>query len=43
MSIAYVAEWYGEFDADTVDHFTGVFTRIYAGFLDDLRSHLAGA
>lgn len=38
------AEWYGEFDCDshTVDHLTGVFTRIYAEFLDDLRKHLAG-
>ncbi len=26
-----------------VGHLTGVFTRIYAGFLDDLRKHLAGA
>ena len=36
------AEWYGEFDCDAhvVDHLTGVFTRIYAGFLDDLRKHL---
>jgi hypothetical protein len=38
------AEWYGEFDcdADTLHQLTGVFTRIYAGFLDDLRKHLAG-
>lgn len=38
------AEWYGEFDcdADVVDRLTTVFTGIYAGFLDDLRRHIAG-
>jgi len=36
-------EWYGEFDcdADVVDRLTTAFTGIYAGFLDDLRGHLA--
>jgi hypothetical protein len=37
-------EWYGEFDCDAAvaDRLTTAFTRIYAGFLDDLRAHLAG-
>jgi Polyketide cyclase / dehydrase and lipid transport len=37
-------EWYGEFDcdADVLDRLTTAFTGIYAGFLEDLRAHLAG-
>jgi hypothetical protein len=37
-------EWYGEFDCDAAvaDRLTTAFTGIYAGFLDDLRAHLAG-
>jgi hypothetical protein len=36
-------EWYGEFDcdADVADRLTTAFTGIYAGFIDDLRNHLA--
>jgi uncharacterized protein YndB with AHSA1/START domain len=39
------AEWYGEFDCDAAlaDELTSQFTRIYAGFLDELRHHVAGA
>jgi hypothetical protein len=38
-------EWYGEFDcdADVVARLTAAFTGVYAGFLDDLRKHLAGS
>jgi Polyketide cyclase / dehydrase and lipid transport len=36
-------EWYGEFDcdADVVARLTTAFTGIYAGFIGDLRKHLA--
>jgi hypothetical protein len=38
-------EWYGEFDcdADVLSRLTAAFTGIYAGFIDDLRKHLAGS
>ena len=39
------AEWFGEFDCDAAlaDELTGQFTRIYAAFLDELRSYLVRA
>lgn len=35
-------EWFGEFDADAdqVGPMTAAFTRVYTGFVEDLRTHL---